>query len=177
MLVTFSMQASENPLLPSLGHYEVPASFKNDLEVLDRYQAFSAEILRIALLGLSALGVAASSVILIPKRSPGDLALAVPLTAKLCIVIAALGFCLSAAAAALHRYFSANSMACQIRILRLELKGSAEATTRLDRERGQRQTMFTLSSICIAIAPGALAAGGIAFAIALAFALFQSRYQ
>ena len=62
------MQTPEKRL-PSLGHYEAPPSFKNDLDVLDRYQAFSAEILRIALLGLSALGVASSSVIWI-RRSP-----------------------------------------------------------------------------------------------------------
>jgi len=125
-----------SPDKPSLGHYDVPQGYKNDLEMLDRYTAFSAEILRIALLGLSGLGLLVSSFLLVAKRTLTDQILTVPDGAKRWVIASALAFGCSAAAAVLHRYVSADSMDCHLRILRLELTPPSDRRKcKLERER------------------------------------------
>ena len=101
----------------SLGNIAAPASFKDDLGVLDRYQAFSAEILRIALLGLSGLGA-----LIFKMFSDKDLPmgqLQAPFV-RIGILSAATAFGVAATAALLHRYCSSDSMSCQLELLRLE---------------------------------------------------------
>ena len=160
------------PVLPSLAHYAAPLAYKNDLELLDRYQAFSSEILRIALLGLSGLGVLVTSLLIVVKKGATDVVRDVPNGAKHWVMVSALTFGLAAAAALLHRYFSTNSMACHLRILRLELEGSRPS--KLGKEKTERRIMLVGSTVFIAAAPLALAFAGMAFARALAIFIYSS---
>jgi hypothetical protein len=149
--------------------------------MLDRYQAFSAEILRIALLGLSGLGFFVSSFLVVAKKTAAERTLNVPDEAKYWVIASAVAFGCSAAAALFHRYCSTNSMACQLRILRLEVAQLRSPDSKKERsikkERKERQLMFVGSTIFIAAAPLALSVAGLAFAKALAVLLYGSQYH
>jgi hypothetical protein len=159
---------------PSLGHYAAPLAYKDDLELLDRYQAFSSEILRIALLGLSGLGVLVTSLLIVAKKGATDVVREVPNGAKHWVMVSALTFGIAAAAALLHRYCSTNSMACHLRILRLELEGSKPSALR--KEKTKRRIMLSGSTFFIAVAPLGLACAGMAFAKALSILIYSSNY-
>ena len=151
----------------SLGHIKAPPGFKNDLDMLDRYQAFSAELLRISLLALSGLGA------LIVARYPNilDLRELAP-GSRRAILFAALLFGVAAAAALLHRYFSADSMATQLVILRRQSKGedtSSEEKTALCKDLKHRKCMLDLSKCSILVGTISLALG----ALWSAYAIFE----
>ncbi|WP_437989883.1 hypothetical protein [Sorangium sp. So ce145] len=88
-------------------------SFKPDFDLLDRYQQFSAELLRIALLGIALLGffiekVAGANYYSASSRSV--LLILTALTSISCLV--------SAAGALAHRYFSTDGIFYHVRSLR-----------------------------------------------------------
>lgn len=58
----------------SLGHLAVPTSFEYDLSLLDRYHAFSAEIVRIFLLGLSEIGALIFKIVFVSNSQEAGLA-------------------------------------------------------------------------------------------------------
>lgn len=88
--------------------------YKPDLELLDRYTHFSSELLRISLLGLTA--IAALLVLKINK----DSTLILQEAAKSWALAAIIAWCLSSACSLLHRYFAADSMAWHIAYLRTD---------------------------------------------------------
>ena len=140
---------------------------------LDRYQAFSAELLRIALLGLSGLGI------LIFKFFPTDYNESeyffhLTFVEGWGIVLASVLFGIASAAALLHRYCSTDGMGCQLRLLRLQLAVKEtsdglrqQVSNKIADERKQRDLMFTFSLYSIRIATVCLASGGLAFAVTI----------
>jgi hypothetical protein len=150
-----------------LGHYDTPSSFKSDLDILERYQAFSAEILRIALLGLSGLGVLIfNSFFVRPERNATLPEL--PFDARWGVMGAAVLFGIAAAAALVHRYCSADSAACHLRVLRLQVAGR-EA----DDERKRRNSMLAWSRRSIAAGATFLGLAGLTFVVAIGFVVFK----
>ncbi|HEV2799948.1 MAG TPA: hypothetical protein VGW12_05610 [Pyrinomonadaceae bacterium] len=95
-----------------LGSLEVPENLlKIDFQLTDRYQGFSAELVRLTLLGIAVFGFfykgSAESI-------SGDR------LAKWLFSASVMMFACSAGAALFHRYFSTDSIACYIRYLRLQ---------------------------------------------------------
>jgi len=105
--------------MPSLGQIRVDG-FEQDVTVNDRHQSFAAELLRLALLGVGGVGYVAA------KGLPGADARQAPLhigsAAKWLVLMAAVSFGVSAAAALALRYVSAELLALQLRIVRLRIR-------------------------------------------------------
>lgn len=101
--------------------------YKVDLAVLDRYQSFSSELLRLSLLGIAGYGFLLSNTVLKPKSDIGPL---LPASAWYAIdYLLPLGvvmFGFSAASALGHRYFSTDCMSHYVRRIRLLKKGTVE---------------------------------------------------
>jgi hypothetical protein len=155
---------------PSLGFIDAPSSFKDDLAVLDRYQAFSAEVLRIALLGLSGLGAVIFKLFFDEKvqtsqfQSPW---------VRLGIMFSAIAFGVAATAALLHRYCSSDSMTCHLEMLRLERVKADQAAPdeglfhKITRERESRNRMLKISAWSTLIGSFSVAIGGLAFVVVI----------
>jgi hypothetical protein len=150
----------------SLGHYEAPSAFKDDLEILDRYQMFSAEIVRISLLGLSGLGILIFN--LFVKNASANQSFAASHELKWEIILTALLFGIASSASLLHRYFSSDGMACHLRVLRME-KAGRDVT----KERKRRSFMLAMSKCAILVGPLSLAIAGLAFTAAIGAVLFN----
>jgi len=91
--------------------------FEQDVCINDRHQAFSAEIHRLALLGVGGVGYVASRAL--AAGSSGESAPRMGGAAKGLPLIAAASFGLSAASALCLRYLAFDSVAFQLRIVRL----------------------------------------------------------
>lgn len=88
-------------------------SYEIDLEVLDRYQSFSAELLRVSLLGLTGYGF------LITTAAGSGVAAPIH-TVRYSLAIGAVLLAAAAACALGHRYFSTDAIAHHVRRLRLQ---------------------------------------------------------
>lgn len=94
--------------------------YKVDLAVLDRYQSFSSELLRLSLLGITGYGFLITNTVFKSSSASGNLTPSTPsyvLTYLLPLGAAMLG--LSAATALGHRYFSTDCITHYVRRLRL----------------------------------------------------------
>jgi len=98
---------------------------REDFALLDRYQSYSAELLRIALLTIAVCGFLLKEVYLAPSNCQ---LLEMLKAQRSTIMIGVYAIAISAALATGHRYFSSDSMACQIRYIRLsKLRNSTES--------------------------------------------------
>jgi|GEM_PF-3044721 len=97
--------------VPSLGTVKLDDELMTvDFQLMDKFQGFSAELVRVPLLGIAVFGFLLKDVFLVKDSSP-----AVVITSGLAVIF----FALSGAAALYHRYLSTDSMACHIRYLRI----------------------------------------------------------
>jgi len=140
-------------------------SLTRDFELLDRYQAFSAEILRLALLGITGLGFLFTAVTVKDSTITGLKPLLAAGFTNVALTAALVLLGLAAAAALGHRYWSADSMACHIHLLRLRAAGKGRDGEAL-LERKARDRDLRLSSISILCASALLALGAAALAAA-----------
>jgi uncharacterized membrane protein YidH (DUF202 family) len=137
---------------------------EHDFIMLERFQDFSAELLRIALLGISAIGFAVSK-LLFPEH---DLVRAqVTPGAKVFLAFALIALSVSAAAALAHRYSSANSMSWHLQAMRRYKQGDAKQVIKADSESKQRHKNFKTSRTALACSAIALAVGAASLAIAV----------
>jgi hypothetical protein len=133
----------------SLGLYSLPErTFEHDLAISDRYQQFSAELLRLALLGITAIAFLITNILL--RAVPdGDQAVEpiLPLHNEFKLFIIASLICLgiSVALALLHRYVSSDSMATHLELLRRELRQAQDDATKAEKERETRNKRFKWS--------------------------------
>jgi hypothetical protein len=146
----------------------VARNLSDDFELLDRYQSFSAEVLRLAVLGIGAIGF------LIATAKDGGSLLdpaAINEGTKTGILLALGAFALSCALALGHRYFSTDSMACLKKLegLREEAVPDQE---RITSEKAALRRAFRHSTRLIALCVLALGVGSMALALAFATALF-----
>jgi hypothetical protein len=119
-------------------------------------------MLRIALLGLSGLGALVFGSFVAKPEVASQFGW--PRLVAGGIAAASFAFGVAAAAALLHRYFSSDGMAMQLRTLRLEKAGRRD-DARAERE-GQRRT-YKLALTSLRIGTVSLAVAGLAFAGAL----------
>jgi hypothetical protein len=101
----------------SIGVVVPEEKYKVDLELLKLYQAYSAELLRLSLLGIAGYGFLIKEVLLTDKASNS------PFQARLIesgwlLIIGVVMLGASAAAALAHRYLSTDACACIIDFLR-----------------------------------------------------------
>ncbi|RLS57600.1 MAG: hypothetical protein DWH91_04170 [Planctomycetota bacterium] len=112
---------------PSLAETPVDeAQYKPDLELSDRYQQFSSELLRLALLGMAGIGFLISDVVL-SKEHP--LYLAMLRDARWFLVVSIICLSLAVGGALAHRYLATDCISDEIHFLR-ELKRSGRDTAR-----------------------------------------------
>jgi hypothetical protein len=116
-----------------LGLMQLPDNtFEHDLAVSNRYQSFSTELLRLSLLGVAAIGFLVSNVL--SKDTPK---LNYPPKYLLFISLFCLG--LSAACSLLHGYVSADTIARQLRAVRLEVRREENDIQDAQKENTERQ--------------------------------------
>lgn len=141
-------------------------SFTDDVTILDRYQSFSAEILRLSLLGVGVIGFLVTTAV--QKTEPciqRVVSLSSPGVRYLLIVsLGAFGF--AAAFALIHRYYSTESMACHLALERLSSGDSGR-----EEEKKARDIAFQISGFAIAAAPISLVVGATSIAVAFILAL------
>jgi hypothetical protein len=157
-----------------LGHFTLPeGTIEHDLAIQERYQAFSAELLRISLLGLSVVGLATSKV-LFPEQGGGRIELGYPV--MLLVMVALFGFGLSAAAALIHRYSSVDSVSWHIQSLRRDLRNDPGDSAVAEGERRMRHRQFNRSRNALRVSASGLGVAASALALALILGLFQPSF-
>src|SRR5262245_28340392 len=149
--------AAESRILPP----DIPVDgLKHDWELLDRYQAFSAELLRTSLAGIGAVGF------LVTALAGEDSLLkitSVPPTSRWGMGVSLLALGLSAAAALGHRFVSSDSMACHTSLLRMELRDRPRAD--IESERALRNRRFKQSGALLLFSSWLLGVGALALAV------------
>jgi hypothetical protein len=150
-------------------------SFKADFELTDRFQAFSTELVRLALLGIAGYGFLISEVLVKSDGGQANLLRLGAHSKSLGLGVALLGF--SAALALAHRFFSTGCLVRQIKILRTLKRAENPQWTEEERERDQallkeaREEQRRILRTCnrVLLASAALLVGGAA-AVAYVFA-------
>ena len=107
--------------LPEKYLSEIPISkeeYEIDLAILDRYQSFSGELLRMALLGLAGYGFLIANVVL-RAGSGASLFFATVPSSRYALALGAVSLCICVMCSLGHRYYSTDSIAHHVRRLRL----------------------------------------------------------
>lgn len=159
-----------------LGEIEVPAS-KHDFDLSDRYQNFSAEMLRLSLLGIAGVGFLIANVLLNllpkdPNQQAGrpHLSTSAPIFSGLAAAsLICLG--LSSAASLAHRYLATDGLAYHLKSLRLIVRKRAEDEDRVRKEKAGRRLVFKLGTWSLIAAAVLLGLGAILLALAFVFGL------
>jgi hypothetical protein len=151
----------------TLGEIKADA-FEQDVCINDRHQAFSAELLRLALLGVGGVGYVASRAF--AAGSSGEAALQMGVAAKWLVLTAAVSFGLSAASALCLRYLASDSIAFQLRIVRLRIRGTAHDGSEAEREEARRNRRLKVMRPMLVFSSGTLGLGAGVF-IAFLFVL------
>jgi hypothetical protein len=107
-----------------VGGLAVPEEvYKVDLAVLDRYQSFSSELLRLSLLGIAGYGFLLTNVVFKAQANTGTVTPAAPsYVLDYVLPLGVVVFALSAMSALGHRYFSTDCIAHYVRRIRLLIK-------------------------------------------------------
>jgi hypothetical protein len=158
--------------LPPLNSVE-ETLYAADFELLDRYQSFSAELLRLAMAGIAAIGFLLSvDATDFGKTIVGHVLAGTASRVGIGLSVAA--FCIAAAAALAHRYLSADGMHYFIRVAKWAIYEKCEpgvmpedcVLDRLCKDRDSQRTQFNRSTLALRIAALFLGvgAGGVGFA-------------
>jgi hypothetical protein len=125
-----------------------PGDFEHDVTLLDRYLAYSTELIRLALLGIGAIGY------LITTHPFSEQAKAVRSTLWLALI----AFMVSTAAGLFHRYVAPDSLGDHLELLRKpEHPKTNEFKMRRDRKFTLSGQLLALSAICLCVGAGAAA--------------------
>jgi hypothetical protein len=151
----------------TLGEFKVEA-FEQDVLINDRQQAFAAELLRLALLGIGGVGYVASKAL--PNGTQAVLHIGIE--AKWLVLLAAVSFGLSSASALGLRYFSSDLIASQLRIARLRVRKTTGDTRQAEREEARRNRRLKLMRPLLLFSSSALSLGAGVF-IAFLFVVLR----
>ena len=152
----------------TLGEIKVDA-FEQDVLINDRQQTFSAELLRLALLGIGGVGYVASRAL---AAGPGESNLRIGNAAKWLVLLAAVSFGFSSASALGLRFLSSDLIASQLRIVRLRIRGNAEDAHRARLEEIRRNRRLKLMRPLLLFSSSALTVGAGVF-IAFLFVMLH----
>jgi len=148
----------------SLGEIKAEA-FDQDVAVNDRHQSFSAELLRLALLGVGAVGYVAGMILSGAGSTGSRVTIGTP--AKWLVLMASASFGLSAASALSLRYLSSDLLAFQLRIVRLRMRGGPDDPTVADSEEVRRNRRLKATRPLLVASSGCLALGACLFIVFL----------
>jgi hypothetical protein len=155
----------------SLGLVPIPeGTFEHDVAILGKYQEYSAELLRLALLGMSAIGLVVSQAVL-SKPDESANALGMLASVKPWIIAALLSFAVAALGALWHRYCSSDSLSWHLQAMRRYARGLAKDIEKADSEAKVRLNRFIQSKWALAMTSIALGLGASALAGALITAI------
>lgn len=164
------------PSFQERGRIGVPIpedSYKPDLSLLDRYQSYSGELLRISLLGLAGYGFLIKDVVManhdtITRYEAGLRGAAWPLITG-CIFLG-----LSAAFALAHRGLSSDAMSYLVLFLRATDDGypNARSAEKAKCERKWLVRLLKLSGYSLILSPVFLALGAVMVIVTFAVILF-----
>lgn len=123
-------------------------SYKSDIQLLDRYQAYSAELLRLSLAGLGVVGFLISNKLV--TQQP----------VKICLMIGIILFGISSGCALGHRYFSSDGVFYLMKAIRLSNRKNPDEG-RIKYESNQMKEKYKrswdyLRVSCFSLALGAL---------------------
>ena len=159
----------------SLGLIDTPENtFGNDLQVSDRYQTFSAEMLRLALLGIAGIGFLVVNILLKDSTKSRDLIAGDNRSFMLFMSASLVCLGLSAAFSLVHRYLSTDSLACHLRSLRLERRDGQGDREHVAAERKKRKRLFWYSARILLMAGSLLWFGAIFLALSFIFGILYS---
>lgn len=136
-----------------------------DQYLLDRYTAFSTELLRLSLSGIVGVGFLVSNIRLV------DIPWPLPASVTKLLSVAIIAFGLGAAFALVHRYVATDAFSCHIDLLRMALSAESEAA-KLDERKRMRDNRLRWSARFLSTSAVALSFGAFAFALAI-IALFS----
>jgi hypothetical protein len=152
----------------TLGEIKVEA-FDQDVLINDRQQGFSAELLRLALLGIGGVGYVASKAL--PSGTAAEAALDIGIRAKWLVLLAAVSFGFCSASALGLRYFTSDLIASQLRIVRLRIRDGAGDVNQAEREEARRNRRLKLMRPLLLFSSAALTLGAGIFIAFLFFVL------
>jgi|SRR5688572_12324572 len=162
----------------SLATYSLDEDEYNvDFALMERYQAFSTELLRLCLVLLAAYGFLIKEVLF--AEHPQQQLQSAFKSAELALLVGTASIGLAATAALAHRYFSTDGAGHQIAYLRLcamEKDLSQLSESRLaqkSREHARMIRLYKLSMWCLRIAAGMLAVGTASVAVLFFVTLIQ----
>jgi hypothetical protein len=139
-------------------------SHEEDFKLLDHYQAFSAEVVRVSLLAIGAVGALYA---IKPDDSPLGLG-RTEVKWLFCLSLSAFGVAI--AISLLHRYVATDFMACQVNLDRLRLapahKSSKEIEKEIREEEEARDTASRWAKWTVYAGPLFLAIGAACLALA-----------
>lgn len=162
-------ESSEKLSKSSLGNVEVSdKTFANDVVISDRYQTFSAELLRLSLLGIAGIGFLVVNVIL--KDNSRQILNNRYFVGFLSASLVFLG--LSAAGGLLHRYLATDSLAEQLIIVRLEIRNVRGDDARLEKSKNNRRKQFKRSGLSLLFSGAFLWFGAVCLALSFIFGIF-----
>lgn len=158
--------------------------YRPDFDTTDRYQGFSAELLRLALLSIAGYGFLLTNVVFAGQGAPRLALLSGRSLGVMYVGIGALGF--AAGAALLHRFYSTDCLSHQVTLLRLLKRRGAgewpadvgpELNARFAKElRSQEKNLFASRNFLVASSV-ALWLGAAALALSLGMALKKAGKQ
>jgi hypothetical protein len=151
-----------------LGQQEADENrYKPDLELMDRYTAFSAELVRISLLGIAGLGFYLKEFVA-PEKKPQMAQAGALLVQWFGVLLGIAGLLLSVAAACglLHRFYAADGFFHHLKALRREKRGDAPA--KVGHEAQLRNRQYSISGGWLVSSECAVVAGIGVLAIAFA---------
>ncbi len=138
------MSAETTPVAPtSLALTRVkPETFDHDVKVSDRFQKFSAEILRLSLAGVAGIGILLVSCL--SNHETHSLAMPGVKQNRLILLSSLTGFGLAALAAVAHRLASTYSLSQHLLIMRFDLRGREGDKESAREKRRSRDTLRLL---------------------------------
>jgi hypothetical protein len=148
--------------MPKLAHFD------DDYKLLEKYQAHSAELVRIALLGIAGVGA------LYVTKPDTALIRLTDTTTRWCFVLALIGFGLSAGFGLMHRYFSTDSMAFLLKRYRLEEEEVPPDDAKIRKEKARLMRAFDLSAWSIGASAFFLGLGAVVLAVGFTLAILRA---
>ena len=154
-------------------------AYKPDFEMSDKYEAFSAELLRLALLCVTGFGFLIST-ICFKDGSPTTFYNSL-VESRWMLVIGVIALTISAGAALGHRFLSSSCLGYQVQILRHLKRNETENWTleeqdcnhqELEKIRSLQRTVINRSAWCIFLSCAFLFVGVVAAAYCFAATLF-----
>ncbi len=137
-------------------------TIEHDIQLQEKYQGFNSELLRLALLGITAVGLISLKV-LIPEKDNQEFSMTDSTVTSFSLSL--LFFGVASIFTLAHRYYSVDSLAFHLESLREEIRGNANPL-KVDEKRITRNKALLWSKTAIQLAAICLGLGCISLATA-----------